>query len=126
MGDLADKNLIPPLAGVGGEWKAMYSAVIIESDGMAAMMRPPGQVAPLIDVTHPADNAPFELYVRNFGQGTKAGQCLLEYIQNWDQAGRPNSSKWHIRGIPAESEDHRTDGEFLVNKPWTKLIISYQ
>src|SRR5688572_18976733 len=27
-GDLADQNIIPALAGVGGEWKAMYSAVI--------------------------------------------------------------------------------------------------
>jgi len=125
-GDLADQNLIPSLAGTGGEWKAMYSAVLIDQDGMAAMMRPPGQVAPLMDIMHPDDNTPFELYVRNFGAGTKAGQCLLENIQNWDQAGKPTSLNWKIRAIPAETEYHSTDGEFLVNKPWTKLIISYQ
>jgi len=126
MGDLADQNIIPSLAGVGGEWKAMYSAVIIESDGMAAMMRPPGQIAPLVDVFHPEDNTPFELYVRSLGPGTSAARHMLKYIQNWDQAGRPNSSMWHIRAIPAETEYHSADGEFLVNKPWTKLIISYQ
>jgi protein-L-isoaspartate(D-aspartate) O-methyltransferase len=125
-GDLADQNLIPSLAGVGGEWKAMYSGVIIESDGMAAMMRPPGQIAPLMDIMHPDDNTPFELYVRNFGLGTNAGQCLLEYIQNWDQAGKPTSLSWKIRAIPVETEYHPTDGEFLVNKTFTKLIISYQ
>jgi protein-L-isoaspartate(D-aspartate) O-methyltransferase len=126
MGDLADQNIIPALAGVGGEWKAMYSAVIIETDGMAALMRPPGQLAPLMDISHPEDNIPFELYVRNLGPSENAGQRMLKYVQNWDQAGRPNSSRWHIRAIPAETEYHPTDGEFLVNKPWTKLIVSYQ
>ena len=126
MGDLAERNIIPSLAGVGGEWKAMYSAVILETDGMAVLMRPPGQIAPLMDLMHPEDNMPFELYVRNLGPGRNAGSRLLEYVQNWDQAGRPNSSGWHIRAIPAETEYRPTDAEFLVNKPWTKLIISYQ
>jgi len=103
----------------------MYSAVVIEPDGMAAMMRPPGQIAPLIDINHPEDNNPFELYVRNFGPGTNAAQRLLGYIQGWDQAGRPSSSRWQIRAIPAESEYEPADGEFVVNKPWTKLIIRY-
>jgi protein-L-isoaspartate(D-aspartate) O-methyltransferase len=125
-GDLADQNVIPSLVGVGGEWKAMYSGVMIEPDGMAALMRPPGQIAPLTDIFHQEDNVPFELYVRSLGPGKNAAQRLLEYVQNWDRAGRPNSSKWHIRVIPAETEYHPTDGEFLLNKPWTKLIISYQ
>ena len=126
MGDLADQNLIPSLAGVGGEWKAMYSAVIIEPDGMAALMRPPGQLVPLVDISHPEDNTPFELYARNLGPGKNAGQRLLDYVQHWDQAGKPNSSRWHIRAIPAEAEYRPIDGEFVVNKPWTKLIIRYQ
>lgn len=128
MGDLADQNIIPSLFGFDGEWKAMYSAVTVEADGMAALMRPPGQIAPLMDMFNPGDNhtATFELYVRNFGPSTNAAQHLLKYIQDWDQAGRPNSFKWHIRGIPAETEYHPTDGAFLVNKLWTKLIVSYQ
>lgn len=126
QGDLADQNIIPALAGVGGEWKAMYSGVILEADGMAAMMRQPGQPAPLIDLMHPDDNTPFELYVRRFGPGTAAEQYLLEYIQNWDRAGKLTSMNWKIRAIPAERDYQPTEGEFLVDKPWTKLIISYQ
>lgn len=103
----------------------MYSAVLIESDGIAAMMRPPGQIVPLVNIFHDEDNLPFELYVRSFGPGANAGQHLLNYIQNWDQAGRPDSSGWQIRGIPAETEYQPVDGEFVVDKPWTKLIISY-
>lgn len=125
-GDLADQNLIPSLAGTGGEWKSMYSAVLIEPDGMAAMMRPPGQVVPLMDIMHPDDNIPFELYVRNFGPSTNTAQLLQEYVQNWDQAGRHTSLNWKIRAIPAEIKYQPTEGEFLVNKPWTKMIINYQ
>jgi hypothetical protein len=125
-GDLADQNLIPSLAGNGGEWKAMYSAVLIGQDGMAALMRPPGQMAPLVDMFHFEDNGPFELYVRNFGPGTHTGQLSLEYVQNWEQAGRPTSLNWKIRVLPAETEYHPTNGQFLVNKPGTILIISYQ
>jgi protein-L-isoaspartate(D-aspartate) O-methyltransferase len=128
MGELAEQNVIPSLFGFDGEWKAMYSAAAIEPDGMAALIRPPGQIAPLIDMFNPGDkyNTNFELYVRNLGSGTKAGQQVLEYVQAWEQAGRPTSFRWHIRAIPAETEYHTTNGEFLVNKPWTKLIISYQ
>jgi protein-L-isoaspartate(D-aspartate) O-methyltransferase len=128
MGDLADQNIIPSLFGFEGEWKARYSPVILEADGMAALMRPPGQIPPLVDIFNSGDNftTTFELYVRRFGPGPNAAQRMLKYIQDWDRAGRPNSSKWLIRGIPAESEYHPANGEFLVNKSWTKLIISYQ
>jgi protein-L-isoaspartate(D-aspartate) O-methyltransferase len=127
-GELADQNLIPPLFGFDGERKAMYSVVMIEADGMAALMRPPGQTVPLIDIFDPGDkdNTSFELYVRNFGSGTNAGQTLLEHIQGWQQAGRPSSSKWHIRAMPAETEYHPAQDEFLLEKPWTKLIIRYR
>jgi protein-L-isoaspartate(D-aspartate) O-methyltransferase len=126
QGDLADQNIIPSLAGVGGEWKAMYSDVFIESEGMAALMRPPGQMAPLINIMYSEDTAPFELYVRIFGQGIKAGQRLLEFIQNWDRSGRCTSLSWKIRAIPAAAEYQPAHDEFLLNKPWTKLIVSYQ
>ena len=125
-GDLADQNIIPSLVGNGGEWKAMYAFLMIEPDGMAALMRPPGQTAPLMDIMHPDDNTPFELYVRNYGPGPNAAQRLLEFVQNWDRAGRLTSLQWHIRGIPAETEYQPADGEFLVNKPWTKLVIRYR
>lgn len=124
-GDLADQNFIPSLAGNGGEFKAMYSAVLLDREGLAALMRPPGQIPPLTDMFHQGGNVPFELYVRSFGPGTSTAQRWLEYVQNWDQAGKPASLRWKIRAIPAEREYHPAEHEFLVNKPWTKLIISY-
>jgi len=43
------------LSGIGGEWKAVGTFVLIEADGAAAMMRPPGQRPPLVDINHPAN-----------------------------------------------------------------------
>ena len=125
-GDLADQNIIPSLVGNGGEWKAMYSAVLIEPDGMAALMRPPGQTAPFMDIMHPDDNTPFELYLRKFGPSSAAARHLLRDVQDWDRAGKPTSLRWHIRAMPAETEYQPAQSEFLVNKPWTKLVIRYQ
>lgn len=125
-GDLADENIVPALIRLGGEFKVTATGGLLTSDGMAVLMRAPGQIAPLVDMTtHPDDNEPFELYIRNFGSGTQAGERSLEYIRNWEQAGRPAAWSWQIRAIPAEAEYQLADGEYLVNKPWTKLIIRY-
>ena len=126
MGDLADRGLIPPLVGFGGEWKSVHTVVLVESDGLAALMRPPGQAAPLEDLNKLyADSTPFELYVRQFGPGGKAARRLLKITQGWDQAGKPTPARSHLRAIPAEIKYTPTQGEYLLDKPWTKLVISY-
>jgi protein-L-isoaspartate(D-aspartate) O-methyltransferase len=123
-GDLADENIIPALIRYGGEWKATVTGGLLASDSMAVLMRAPSQIVPLVDMTtHQNDNEPFELYIRNFGPGTQAVEHALEYIQKWNQAGRPAAWSWKIRAIPAEMEYQLAEGEYIVNKPWTKLII---
>jgi protein-L-isoaspartate(D-aspartate) O-methyltransferase len=124
-GDLADQDLIPALHGLGGEWKAMHTFVLIEADGAAAMMRPPGQRPPLVDINHPQDPVPFELHVRQLGPDPHAAQCLVESIQEWDRAGRPET-RWHIRALPAEMAYTPAEDEFLLDQEWTKLVIRYQ
>jgi hypothetical protein len=124
-GDLADEEVIPALYGIEGEWKAMNTVVLIEADGAAAMMRPPGQRPPLVDINHPQDNVPFELYVRQLGPGTRATRRLIKLIQDWDRVGRP-ASRWHIRTLPAEMAYTPAEDEFLLDQDWAKLVIRYQ
>jgi protein-L-isoaspartate(D-aspartate) O-methyltransferase len=128
MGNLAEQNRIPSLFGFDGESKAMYAPVMVEAEGMAALTRPPGEIAPLMDMSNPGENfiSTFELYLRNFGPGTSAAQRWLKYIQDWDQTGRPKAIKWQIRGVSAETEYQPAEGEFIIDKPWTKLIVSYR
>jgi len=124
-GDLADQGVIPALFGVGGEWKSRGTIVLIEADGAAAMMRPPGQIPPLVDVNHPQDHVPFEVYVRQLGPGTHAAQCFVSSIQEWDRAGRPEP-RWHIRALPADMAYTPAEDEFLLDQEWAKLVIRYQ
>jgi protein-L-isoaspartate(D-aspartate) O-methyltransferase len=125
QGDLADQQVIPPLAGHGGEFRAMYSAVLINREGIAALMRPSGYAVPLVDQHHPQDDVPFELYVRHFGPGRQTAHLWLEYAQNWERAGRPTILSCQIRAIPAGTEYNPQEGEFVLEKPFTKLIIRY-
>ena len=83
-------------------------------------------VTPFIDVMHQEDNTLFELYLRQLGPGAHASQRMLKYVQNWDQAGRPTSLRWQIRTLPADTAYQPAADEFLVEKPWTKLIVRYQ
>jgi hypothetical protein len=102
----------------------MNTMVLIEADGAAAMMRPPGQRPPLADVNSPRDRTPFEVYVRQLGPGSYAAQRLAESIQEWDRAGRPKS-RWHIRALPAERAYSPAEGEFILDYGGAKLIIRY-
>jgi hypothetical protein len=103
----------------------MNTMVLIEGDGAAAMVRPPGQRPPLTDVNSPLDRTPFEVYVRQLGPGSYAVQRLVAAIQEWDRAGRPRS-RWHIRALPAEMSYSPKEGEFLLDHKWTKLVIRYR
>jgi protein-L-isoaspartate(D-aspartate) O-methyltransferase len=126
MGELAERGMIPSLLGFGGEWKSVHTFALVQADGLAALMRPPGQAAPLEDMNElGADTTPFELYVRQLGPGEQAARRLLEIVQGWDQAGKPGSASLHLRAIPTETEYNPRPGEYLLDKPWTKLVISY-
>jgi protein-L-isoaspartate(D-aspartate) O-methyltransferase len=126
-GDLADQDVIPALYGFGGEAKSMHTSVLIETDGAAAMVRPPGQTPPLIDVNHPPQDPPgFELYVRQLGPGRDATRRLVKSIQDWDRAGRPERRCRQIRALPAETAYIPAEGELLLNQKGTKLVVSYQ
>jgi len=123
-GDLADRDDIPAGFGLGGEGKSTNTAVLIEADGAAAMMRPPGQRPPLADVNSPWDRAPFEVYVRQLGPGSYAAQSMVRSVQDWDRAGRPKS-RWQIRALPAEMAYISAEGEYVLDYGGAKLIIRY-
>jgi protein-L-isoaspartate(D-aspartate) O-methyltransferase len=126
LGDLADGGIVPPLFGFSGEWKSVHTFVLVESDGWAALMRPPGQAAPLEDMNNLfADPTPFELHVRQLGPGGTAARRLLEIVQGWDQAGRPRSAALQLRAIPGEMAYDPAPGEYVLDKPWTKVVLSY-
>lgn len=69
---------------------------------------------------------PFEVYVQQLGPNPEAAQFLVRMIQAWEAAGKPNTSRLCMRGIPAGKSVHLLEGEFLIERPWTNFIVWYQ
>lgn len=126
-GDRVDRGLVPPLIGLGGEWKSVSTSVLLDETGLVALMRPPGQSAPLIDINELyASNAAFTLFVRQFGQAEVLAQRLLEQVKAWDEAGRPASENLLIRAYPKHTGYTPSADEWVVEKQWTWLVLEWQ
>ena len=124
-GDLADQAVIPGLFGRGGERRSAHTVVRIEVDGAAALMRPPGQKPPLIDINQPPPApAAFELHVRQLGPATDVTQRLVRHIQEWDHAGRPRQILQQIRVLPSEMAYTTAEGESLLDQEGAKLVLT--
>jgi protein-L-isoaspartate(D-aspartate) O-methyltransferase len=126
-GDLADQDRIPPLAGMGGERKAMTSVVLASATGFAALMRQPGRPVPLLDL--PAFfNQPgtFRLFVRSFGADEGPAQRLADAARAWEAAGRPAGRSLKIQAFPKNSQRLPDQTQFLVEMPSVWLALNYQ
>jgi protein-L-isoaspartate(D-aspartate) O-methyltransferase len=126
-GDMVDRGLVPPLVGLGGEWKSVSTSVLLGETGLVALMRPPGQPAPLIDINefHIASNS-FTLFVRQFGRAEDLAQRLIEQVKAWDEASRPASENLLIRAYPKWAGYTRSVDDLVVEKQWTWLVLGWQ
>ena len=125
-GDLVEGDVVPPLIGVGGKWKSVSTVVLFEGAGMAALMRPPGESAPLANINELfASVAPIALFVRQFGPDDSLAQRLIARIQAWDAAGRPSSGGVRVRAYPKDTGYVASEGEFVIEKEWTRFVLDW-
>ncbi len=125
-GELADRDLIPALVKRGGQPKSASADVLLGDKGMASLARPPGQSAPLDEDFDPClFETPFALYVRQFGLDESPARRLVEQIRAWHAAGRPSARGLRIRAYPKHSHYTPADGEFVVDKQWTRLVLDW-
>lgn len=125
-GDLVERNILPPLIGIDGKQKLAGTVALLNENGLAALMRPPGHSLVLLpfDKLFTGDQ-PFALFVRQFGSDDSVAQQLITQIQAWDAAGRPSFDQMRIRAYPKDSGYVSADGDFVIEKQWTKLIIEW-
>jgi len=125
-GDMFDRNIVPPLMGMDGKQKFAGTAALVDRTSLAILMRPPGEAIPLAAPNKPSDNdIPFQLFVRQFGPDESIAQRFIHQIQAWDASGRPASERMHILAYPKDSEYLPVQGEFVIEKQWTKLVIEW-
>lgn len=126
-GDMVDRGLIPPLIGLGGEWKSVSTSVLLGEKGLVALMRPPGQPAPLMDINELyGSGSAFTLFVRQFGETEALGERLVKQVKAWNEAGRPASENLLIRAYPKRTGDTPSLDDLVVEKQWTWLVLEWQ
>ncbi len=67
-----------------------------------------------------------ELFVRKFGLDDALALRLIEQIHAWDKAGRPGEGKVRIRAYPYNSDYVPVENEIVIQKRWTRLVISWE
>jgi len=127
-GEMVERNIVPPLLGVEGRQESAATAVLLGETGVAALMRPPGQSVPLVpsDKLFTSDSPavqPFKLFVRQFGTDDSIVQRLLTHIRSWKTVNSLPSGRLHIRAYPKDVEYQASEGEMVVEKQWTNLVV---
>jgi hypothetical protein len=117
---------VPPLIGIDGKQKLAGTVALLNETGLAALMRPPGHSVVLLPVDKLfSGDQPFALFVRQFGSDASIAQRLITQTRAWDAAGRPSSDEMHVRVYPKDREYGSAEGEFVIDKQWTKLVIEW-
>ncbi len=126
-GDMVGRDIVPPLETVGGKNRYVATAFLLGDEGMAALMRSPGQPLPFTDPAHPyADGAPFRLYVRQFGADDSVVQRLMDVIKGWEEAGRPSTEQLYLRIYPKATGYIPGEDELVVDTQWNRFVVAWQ
>ena len=72
-----------------------------------------------------AFTSPFGLYVRAFGPDESVAVRLVEGVRAWDRAGRPSTESLRVRVYPKNVDYAPAEGEYLVEKEWTRLVLDW-
>lgn len=120
-GAMTDREIVPPLFGYPPPWNTAFTHGIVEQDGLALLMRPPDQAAPLDKRMEPT---PFELWVRGFGPGD-AAHHLLEQTRAWHATGRPDSAGLRVRAYRPDSGYMPRPGEVAFAKPHSIFVVDW-
>lgn len=129
-GEVVEHNIVPPVSGIDGKQKYTGTVALVEKTGLAALTRPPDQPVHLVerDKLFLPDSpfvVPFMLFVRQFGPDETIAKRLVSQIQAWSAAGRPSSEGMHIRAYRVNSAHTPSEGEYVIEKPWTKLVLEW-
>jgi len=121
------EEIVPPLYGLGQARKVVFSSTLVGERGLAALMRPPGQSATLVDYSELFASGPsFTLFVRQFGADEVLARRLVDHIQAWDAAGRPSTDGLRVRAYKRERDPvPRGEDGIVVEKRWTRLVLDW-
>jgi protein-L-isoaspartate(D-aspartate) O-methyltransferase len=132
-GNYAERNIVPDLFLFYTQRKFRSTIGLLADDDTALclLMRPPGFSSPPQE-DRSAQNAPFELFLRLYGDNAGAlAQHMIAQLAAWDMAGRPNEAGFlsnqnlQISAYPPNWDYTPTEKEMIIDKKWTKLVLNW-
>jgi len=63
--------------------------------------------------------------VRGFGHDSGLTDRLIDLVSAWNDAGRPATDGLRITAHPIEEPYDRGPGEFVIDKRWSRLVLSW-
>jgi protein-L-isoaspartate(D-aspartate) O-methyltransferase len=120
-GDAALRDLVPPLFGWG---HSVGTIALLDSGGLAALRRAPGQPLPGSGDGAWTDPS-FELWLRGFGDAAVA-QRLQEQVAAWNRAGRPGSDALRVRAYAEGTRVAPAPGAAVIQKRYSTLVLEWR
>ncbi|MGQ0551285.1 MAG: methyltransferase, FxLD system [Armatimonadota bacterium] len=128
-GEAAERGMVPALfdqrySSVTGTVRVAGTSGVLGDQGLCLFMRPPDAPS---EAEAGADvwGRPFELFLRTFGPDEALAERVIEHVKSWDAAGRPAPKELRIRVYPKEAGYRPSDGELVVDKRWSRVILDW-
>jgi protein-L-isoaspartate(D-aspartate) O-methyltransferase len=71
------------------------------------------------------DDRAFSISIRSVGPNANTARRLSGLIRAWNQAGRPGTDGLRVLAYPIERPYDRAPGEFVIDKRWSRLVLSW-
>jgi protein-L-isoaspartate(D-aspartate) O-methyltransferase len=121
LGEQVGRGLVPCLFSFGGNGKMCFTIGLIDREGLAVLGRPPRDKQP---VENNGDR--FELWIWGYGRDETLAEQLRQEVEAWEAAERPGTAGLRIRAYPADTRYEAAEGEVVVRKRWSQLVVDWR
>jgi protein-L-isoaspartate(D-aspartate) O-methyltransferase len=119
-GDASMQGVVPYLFGHAGEFVLSFG--LIDGSDLCLLSRSPDPSRPT-DATQDLDEPAFPLWTQLYGDTKRLQATLVDWLNRWDAAKRPNWDSWRIRVYPREMDYQPTRGATVIDKTWMRMVI---
>lgn len=118
MGDVTEHGLVPNLFGPAHTATSCRTIGLLDNGSLCVLMRAP-QARVQDEV------APFELYIRCFGENEQIAQRLMARVKEWECANRPSTADLRITAYSQNMEYAPQANESIATTHTAQLVLKW-
>ncbi|HCI82210.1 MAG TPA: hypothetical protein DHW02_21260 [Ktedonobacter sp.] len=143
LGEAAHNGILPGLAPSTHSTIQSMRAIGLLSNTALALVYPLHEATPSTEASATSTPAPLSgqaeqtgqpatphlsLYVRSYGDDDTLAHHLIEQIRAWDETGRPDVQRLHIRSYTRDNrnDDILGEGDILIERRWSRFVFNWQ